>query len=333
MKTLITAARLLLLTLPSLPVIPRCVPVALAVPGPTSSEPGNWQQDPSKGESVVKSEVEIYRRARTVIDLTGEELLQTYPDEVRGLEFAGDQQELNSLLQKVGENVAKLFRDLPNTISKEQVRRERLGSDGRAEESITENFNYTACLNSISGWEEARTDSRGREIPPELMSDLSFLTTGFASVSLYFHPKHQFGGRFRYLGRQSDEPYHHVIAFAQKPGVTDLVGSFSSYLQPAPALLLYQGFAWIDPGSYQIVRLRQELLAPRMDAHLATATSDILYGEVHFESVATPFWLPREVIVNLRFSGQQYRNRHRYSDYQLFTVAVEQKVAPPVVRK
>jgi len=165
------------------------------------------------------------------------------------------------------------------------------------------------------------------------MSGPSFLTSGFASVSLHFHPKHQFGCRFRYLGRQRSEPYAHVIAFAQKPGIADIVCTFTTELRPAPARLLYQGFAWVDPRSYQIVRMRLSLLAPRNDVFLAAATSDIRFGEVRFQSVTAAFWLPREVVVTLFFYGQMFRNRHRYSDYQVATVGVEEKFAPPAVKK
>ena len=63
-------------------------------------------------QALPPAEMEIYRCARTVIDMTNEELLQTYSDEVRGLEFAEDQQELNSLLQRVGGNVEKFFQDI-----------------------------------------------------------------------------------------------------------------------------------------------------------------------------------------------------------------------------
>ena len=288
---------------------------------------------PGQAQPSTLNEMEIYMRARTVIGLTHEELLQTYPDDLRDLELTENQQELEPLLQKVGENVERFFRDLPRTISREQVRRELLSTDGTVDESVTQNYNYTAYMDKISGWEEGRTDSGGRDIPPERMSRLSFLTSGFASASLYFHPKHRFGCSFRYLGRQRNEPYDHVIAFAQKPGVSDIVGNFTSLLHPAPARLLYQGFVWIDPNSHQILRLRENLLAPRTDAFLAAAISDIWYGEVRFQSVAVPFWLPREVVVTLQFAGQKYRNRHRYSDYQVFTIAVEEKIAPPVVKK
>ena len=289
---------------------------------------------PIPAEPVPLTETEIYARAQTVIDLTHEELLLAYADELRDLEFSESQQELDSLLQKVGENVERFFRDLPNTISKEQVRREWISLDGRVDASITQNYNYTSRLDKLGGWIEGRTDNKGNDILPEPMpGTASFLTLGFAAASLPFHPKHQFGCRFRYLGRLRSEPYLQVIAFAQKPGTADIVGNFTSHLQPAPVRLLYQGFVWVDPSSFQIVRLRQGLLAPRYDAHLAAVNSDIWYSAVRFQSVAIPFWLPSEVVVTLQFTGQWFRNRHRYSDYQVFTVAVEEKIIPPVVKK
>ncbi len=284
-------------------------------------------------QPASSTEMEIYLRARSVIDLTREELLQTYVDDLKDVEFKESPTELESILQKVGENVAAFFRDFPNTVSREQVRRELLRIDGRVLDSITQNYNYSAYLDKSGNWEEGRTDSSGRDIPPERMSGLSFLTSGFASVSLHFHPKHQFGCRFRYLGLQRSEPYAHVIAFAQKPGISDIVCTFSTELRPAPARLLHQGFAWVDPSSYQILRMRLNLLAPRSDIFLAAANSDVRFSEVRFQSVTAAFWLPREVVVTLLFYGQLFRNRHRYSDYQVATVAVEEKFAPPAVKK
>jgi hypothetical protein len=284
-------------------------------------------------QGVSPNEIELYMRAQSVVDLTRQELLKNYAGELRDVEFEENSGELEPILQSVGKNVAAFFRDFPNTVSKEQVWRERLKVDGSVQDSVTQHYNYSAYMDKWGGWEEGRTDNNGHDIPPESMAKLSFLTSGFASVSLHFHPKHQFGCRFRYLGRQRAESHAYVIAFAQRPGISDIVCTFSTELRPGPAKLLYQGFAWVDPDSFQIVRMRLSLLAPRNDVLLAAANSDVTFGEVRFESVATPFWLPREVVVTLFYYGQLYRNRHRYSDYQVATVAVEQKIAPPVVKK
>jgi VWFA-related protein len=284
-------------------------------------------------QAMPSSEIEIYAKARTVVDLTREELLKAYSAELRDLEFEENQQELNSLLAKVGERVAAFFHDLPNIVSREQVRRERLGSDGRVTDSVTQSFNYSVSIDRIGNPEESRTGSGGRTIPPERMLVYSFLTSGFASMPIHFHPDHQFGSRFRYLGRELAAPRAYVIAFAQKPGIADVVGRFTTPDPPVQAHLLYQGFAWLDPKTYQIVRMRTDLLAPRGDALLDKVTSETWFGEVRFKSIPEAFWLPQEVIVTLETSGQLFRNRHRYSDYAALTVAVQEKIAPPVIKK
>jgi len=284
-------------------------------------------------QQVALTEMDIYARSRTVVDLTREELLQAYSTELRNLEFEENQQELDSLLAKVGKRVAAFFHDFPNAVSREQVRRERLGNDGRVIDSVTQSFNYSVSLDEIGSLEESRTGSGGRTIPPERMSANSFLTSGFVSLPIYFHPSHQFGSRFRYLGRELAEPRAYVIAFAQKPGIADIVGTFSTVDLPIQTQLLYQGFAWVDPKTYQIVRMRTDLLAPRNDVLLARVTSEIWFGEVRFKSIPETFWLPQEVVVTLEPYGRLFRNRHRYSDYAVLTVAVQDKITPPVIKK
>jgi hypothetical protein len=293
--------------------------------------PGIWVL-PAKTQ-IRPSEIEIYKSARTVTDFSQEELLGSYPEILRDIELTDNQQEMESLLHNIGENVEIFFRDLPNTISKEQVRREQLKKNGSTVESVAQTFNYTAYLDERGVWSEGRTDSRGKDIPLERMSGLSFMTKGYTSASLYFHPKRQFACRFRYLGRERSKPYNHVIAFAQKPEIGSIYGTLSEERLAVPAHLLCQGFIWVDPGSYQIVRMQQYLLAPRIDAYLDNLNSNILYSEVYFKSIARPFWLPREVVVDFTFMGQRFRNRHRYSDYQVFTVAVEEKITPGVPKK
>ena len=56
-------------------------------------------------------------------------------------------------------------------------------------------------------------------------------------------------------------------------------------------------------------------------------------GAYEFNPGPLTFWVPREVVVTLQFAGQKYRNRHYYSDYQVFMIAVEEKIIPPVVKK
>jgi hypothetical protein len=79
--------------------------------------------------------------------------------------------------------------------------------------------------------------------------------------------------------------------------------------------------------------MRTDLLAPRSDVLLARQTTEIWYQEVHFADVPQVFQLPREVLVTTDFNGQTYRNRHRYSDYVVFSVESRDKLEQPRIKK
>ncbi len=278
-------------------------------------------------------QVKIYANARSVIDLTHDELLQYYPSELRDLEFAEDTQKLGPLLKQIGERVERFFSDFPNTLSREQVRMERLDNQGRVADSVTRSYYYSFSPDKTGlYWEEARTDSNGREVNTSVQG-FSFLTWGYAGMCMFFHPRHQFGSSFRYLGRQPSSNNAFVIAFAQKPESGDFMGSYSTATMITPALLLYQGLVWVDPVSCQIVRMRTDLLAPRGDVGLGRQTEEIWYSVVRFSSIDETFWLPQEVVVTSVSMGQTYRNRHRYTDYRVFTVAAKDKINTPTVKK
>ncbi len=161
------------------------------------------------------------------------------------------------------------------------------------------------------------------------------LTRGFAAASLHFHPWLRSDSAFRYLGEQVvDGRETYVIAFAQRPGwahisgrvITSEVNPITQSVRERSVLVLIQGIAWIDPQGFRCIRIRTDLLAPRLDVKLGRQITDIYFGEVHFQQIAAPLWLPREVIVTSEWRGRTFRNRHRYRDFKLFTV--EAKIGP-----
>jgi hypothetical protein len=281
----------------------------------------------------TKQELAIYAKARTVVEMTAEELRRDYPKECGDLEFDDNQAELNTLLKKTGACVEALFRDIPNTSSKEQVRRERLRKDGSVDNASTQDYFYLVLPGKTGLWEEIRTDDKGRPLPDTRMPGSSFLTSGHAGLAVFLHPLYQESSRFRVLGKQRAKPNAWVIAFAQKPEDGRPAGRFESELMMTTARIMYQGLAWIDPGTHQILRMRTDLLAPRDDVLLARQTTEIWYQEVRFADVPQVFRLPREVLVTTDLNGQTYRNRHRYSDYVVFSVESRDKLEQPKIKK
>jgi hypothetical protein len=101
------------------------------------------------------------------IQMTIEQLRRYYPDELRRTKFSSNQDELGSLLQKVGERVEGLFLNYPNTTSKEDVLLERLKANGKTEESLRRSFYYMVRVSHDQAWlgfQEDRSDNRTPEV-------------------------------------------------------------------------------------------------------------------------------------------------------------------------
>jgi hypothetical protein len=86
-----------------------------------------------------------------------------------------------------------------------------------------------------------------------------------------------------------------------------------------------QGLAWIDSQSYQITRLRTDLLKPLPELKLERETTEIAFGEVRFKGRAEGFWVPQQVTVTVDWNGKHLRNEHRYSEFKLFNVEAVEK--------
>jgi hypothetical protein len=143
-----------------------------------------------------------------------------------------------------------------------------------------------------------------------------------------FHPDYQADSRFRYLGREEMEKQDtYVVAFAQRPKVARQTASVQ-YLGESGIVYL-QGVAWIDPMSFRIVRLRTDIQQPESNVGLLKESIQVLYSEVSFAQGNETLWLPREVTVTGQLKEYLFHNQHRYSDYQVFKVQVEQKQDKP----
>ncbi len=257
-----------------------------------------------------------YENARSVLNWPQAEVVNQYP-ELKETEFAQSQEELPLLLERAGRGVEALFSDFPNTASTEQITQD-VSRPPVFSPSIKSRCNYLVVAKlseKMINLDEFRTNDKGEPID---LSDFYLLTSGFASMPLFFHPFYQSNSAFRYIGRQSHGRRLYVVAFAQKPEATGLIGHFHD--MGLPAVILCQGIAWIDPDTYRILKMRTDLLAPRHDILLERQTSEIELGEVSLEGAPHPLWLPSKVVVTIDYQHTTYRNQHHYRDYKLFSV-------------
>ena len=250
--------------------------------------------------------------------------------ELTGLEPAATQDELGLILRGIGENVEGFFRHLPNTSSREEIRGEILGRNGKASSTYEERFQYLLVLrpeDPPSQLREYRTAEEAANGPFDVLQRGFMRTSGFAVTSAHFHPLYRSSARFRLLGRQSLEGRPTVVvAFAQRPESAKITGTLD--VSGKSVAVLFQGIAWADAETHQILRLRSDLLKPPPQSRLQRETTEILFGEVHFKDAAAVMWLPHEVSVTVEWKRKVFRNWHRYSDFKVFKVqAIEKRKA------
>jgi hypothetical protein len=300
----------------------RAEPPGLAAPAPAGNVPTT--PAPTSAELLM-----LAAPAPSFVDLPIAELVRKLPA-LKNLTPAASQEMLPSILQKVGANVAILFDSFPNVTSRERVLEQRL-EFGSHHDQMFQEFRYLALVSPDSrqlSFKEYRTDFGARLVQPTGLESGYLITKGFASIPLYFHPSSQPDSKFRYLGQEViDKRATYVVAFAQTPTARQKVRIVAN--NGRSVSLLVQGLAWIDPASDQIIRMQTDLLAPAPEIRFDSQTTRIKLVEVRFKSMASGFWLPREVEVETSCNGVIYRNTHSYSEYKQFSVQTQERQGAP----
>ena len=280
---------------------------------------------------LTPSEIEIYKGAQTLIDWTPRQIHDC--PFLRKLRPTGSQDQLPMVLERVGQTVTLLFHDFPRTACDEVVseahpeQRDSLSPEGvlmreTSETTERQKLRYIVIpgpVGDVPTFEEYRTDLKGNRLDASSLSGRFMLSSNYTSTCLNFSPADQRDNRFRHFGTQAiRERQCHVVGFAQEPERVHRVAGFQ--FQGETAALLFQGLAWIDSETFQILRITTWLLAPRKDIGISSQTSTVDFYPVQPSGSERLFWLPRDVTVVLVYRGTQVRNTHHYSNFKLFRV-------------
>lgn len=262
------------------------------------------------------------------------ELQLTVP-ELKGLKPPANQEELATLLDKVGAKTVEIARNAPNLISRETVTESQ---DGRGAGEARRDYDYLILARikgDFVGLDEFRVDLKSGDkfeteegsstradlerASHELAASQSGrpLSQGFPTSWVHFYPLNRSLATFRYLGEQKLAGQRTlVLAFAQIPEsvLTPAIVRYQGKTVP----MFLQGVAWIDPSDFRILRLRTDLLSPLPEVSLHRLTADIQFALTKVEDVPSSLSLPREVTVTSEIGGSTVREIHRYSGYRLF---------------
>ncbi len=262
---------------------------------------------------------------QTYVEMPLVDLMRAVP-ELKNLTPTENQDLLPRILAGAGSAVAAFFENFPNTTCTEHIVSTVHKTQSMGILRNDDHYNYMALAEAGSPTghlKEYRATPKGEPVQPD-----GIVTFGFVALSVNFHPKYQADSRFRYLGREEiNKQNTYVVAFAQDPKVARLPASV--YYIHSNGIVFLQGVAWIDPVEFKIIRLRTDIQQPEPHVGLVNETTQVLYSEQSFPKNGMKLWLPREVTVSGQMQDFKFHNLHRYSNYLLFNVQVEQTLAKP----
>lgn len=243
--------------------------------------------------------------------------------ELKNLQLAPDQQELAMILQKMGQSVDGFASYIGDLIADEDLTQEKLNARGKLNAREYSQDNYLILYHGQKWGADAeyRMDENGNRLGTIGLEKGYMVTSGFALGAMSFSSVAQKQSRFRYLGEQKIQSRAtYVLAYAQRPGEATF---FTTGRVPGgeDVDMLTQGILWVDKDSFQIIRMRSDLLTPTDE--LDQLTTEVTFSEVQLQDVPQPLWLPSDVDVFIEADKQKFRNIHHYENYRRYRVSVK----------
>jgi hypothetical protein len=290
-----------------------------------SSQPGKPEGDANSNLATPEdASNRVYANAHPYLDWPLAQLAEHIP-ELKALQPASDQRQLPVILKRMGRTVDDFIHNIGDLIAHEDVTQERLNAKGKVEAKERVQDNYLILHHGYE-WgasSEYRMDDKGNRLGSIGLSKGYLVTSGHALSCISFSTDTLPQSRFRLLGEQqigSRDAY--VLGFAQRPGeatfTTIMKGTGGHEVD-----MLTQGILWVDKNSFQILRMRSDLLAPNKEIALDRLTTDVSFGEVRLQDVPNPLWLPGHVDVNIEIGRERYHNLHNYTNYRRYRVSVK----------
>jgi hypothetical protein len=230
------------------------------------------------------------------------------------------------VLQGVEQTVKELVTNLDRFSATERVEHFTVHPDGGLGVSSARSFDYVVVVSRSEKWfgiDEYRDGGLDPSIFPA-----GIATQGLPAMALIFHP--MFAGDFNFvcngLGESEGRPAWQV-QFEQRPDRPNQIRSYIIHENAYSVPL--KGWAMIDAGTFQVLRLDSELITPVEKIKLKQERIAIDYAPVQFRNEEQQMWLPQSAEIYVERGGSHYYRRHTFSKFQVFTVGTDQKVHAP----
>lgn len=234
---------------------------------------------------------------------------------------------LGKILDKVGKSVELFRKDFGLVACTEYVSQAKLGKKESVMYRRNQEFDYMIFMDLDKNElrvEESRqnkkTEGKDKGLP-------LLVTEGFPTLMLIFHPYYQGSFKYKYIGEETingEKLIRIDFKHIHRRKTTSVL-----HLKDKNYPLELQGTAWIDPGSYNIRRIRSGLVKPLEALGLQAFNSDVQYMPIKFAPDAPTYWMPKIATVEVMTGHQHWRNVHRFEDYRKFSVSSESDINLP----
>ena len=237
--------------------------------------------------------------------------------------FARAEDQGAPIVAKVSDHMAAFLDVFSDVKCTEHVLQTKLKKSGKVEYEEQSTFDYLVIAQN-SGEELALNESRLEEGTVEHRKNTSLLVTnGFATLLLIFHPQYAAAFEFSPAGPEAlNGRIAEKVHFRHLKGrATPMALMLRGRVYP----LELTGDAWVDPETGAVLRIRAELQDDMDDIGLHSLVSDVVYAETKFRGT-DPAWLPATATIDVETPRQHWRNVHRFTKYQRFSVSTEETV-------
>lgn len=235
--------------------------------------------------------------------------------------------DLGRVLHGAGLRLQQFVSNLQKFSATEEINHYRVDNSGTLHSPESKKFDYMVEVQNTKTGAFYINEYRDGSVDPTIFP-AGIATEGVPAMALLFHP--HFAGDYNFtcegLGHWDGRPAWQ-IHFRQKP---DHPGGIREYQVKGMIYpISLRGRAWIDSGTYQILRLETELLAPVDEIKLTREHIDITYGRVNFRTGHQEMWLPQTAEIYAEQYGHRYYRRHTFTNFHVFSVETAQNYQEP----
>ena len=235
---------------------------------------------------------------------------------------------LPSVLEGAGQRAEQLLNTLQKFDASERVEHYKLSAAGIAGAADVRSFDYVvSVLKDAHGGFSMQEYRNGSIVRPSQFPS-GIVTANLSVHGLIFHPSLAPGFIFSCegLGEWKGRPTW-LVHFEEKPHLLNPLRSYAINGFRYPLQLT--GRAWIDAGTFQVLRLESDLLKPVEKIRLTREHISIEFASVQFRTRNEQLWLPQTAELYVDWDGHRFYRRHAFSNFKIFSTDAAQEVRGP----